>query len=65
MKFDDTPSLTPSQWAEIDRSLRSGNKSKAVSTFRQITGVSADKALELVTVREKSLPKGGGGMEFF
>jgi hypothetical protein len=65
MKFDDTPSLSPGQWASIDKDIKAGNRAKAVSTYRQLTGATADKALEMVTIREKTLPKAGGGMEFF
>ena len=69
MDFDGTKSLTPGQWVEIDRDLRSGNRAGAVSKYRKLTGAPPDKALEMVTIREKGLSRGGGkggsGMDFF
>jgi hypothetical protein len=65
MDFWGTKDPTPAEWAEIDRYLKVGNKVKAVSEYRRITGASGDKALEQITIRMKSQPKRGGGMEFF
>jgi hypothetical protein len=56
---------TAAEWAEIDRHLKVGNKVKAVSEYRRITGAQADKALDVITMRMKQNPRRGGGMEFF
>ncbi|MBA2322147.1 MAG: hypothetical protein H0V89_13460 [Deltaproteobacteria bacterium] len=53
------------EWAAIDRHLKTGDKVKAVSEYRRVTGAQSDRALEVITQRMKSIPRGKGGMEFF
>jgi hypothetical protein len=65
MRFEDYSELTSAQWGAIDQLLKAGNRVKAVSEFRRLSGASADKALDVISLREKGLVKKGGGMEFF
>ena len=53
-----------SKWSAA-YNAKTGNKVKAVSEFRRLSGASADKALDVIAIREKGLVKKGGGMEFF